>query len=166
MRERRGALLLLGVASAAGGGGGEERSGVDGGKGGVESRCSSISSKTLSSKLGGRDFFLSLRRSRCIGGLGGSIDNEGPDALGLSARWDVDIYPTEFRPLVVGIEKTETLGDRGNGSTVLCNPCGSAGTGGGGDDLRYKRERLLVVTVLSSSLSPKPNSPSSSDEST
>lgn len=166
MRERRGVLLLLGVASAAGGGGGEERSGVEGGKGGVESRCSSISSKTLLSKLGGRDFFLSLRRSRCIGGLGGSIANDGPDTVGLSARWEVDIYPTEFRPLVVGIEKTEILGDRGNGSTVLCSPCGRAGTGGGGGDWRRTKERLRVVTVLSSSLSPKPNSPSSSEEST
>jgi len=80
---------------------------------------------------GGRDFFRSLRRSRCIGGLGGSMPSE--DTLGLSARCEVDVYLTESRPLVVGIENTETVGERGNGSTGERNDWGSEGTGGGGD---------------------------------
>lgn len=77
----------------------------------------------------------------------------------------MDMCPRELRPLVVGIENTETVGDPGNGPTVLSSPCGSAGTGGGGDWRSIISERLRVVTVLSSSLSPEPNSPSSSEES-
>lgn len=114
---------------------------------------------------GGRDFFRNLRRSRCIGGLGGSIASEPPEALGLSARCDVDVYPTELRPLVVGIENTDTVGERGNGSTGEGSDKGSAGTGGGGDCLNLSCGRMRAVTVLSSSLSVNPRSASSSDES-
>lgn len=61
--------------------------------------------------------------------------SEPPEALGLSARCEVDVYPTELRPLVVGIENTDTVGERGKGSTGERNEWGSTGTGGGGDCL-------------------------------
>ena len=60
------------------------------------------------------------------------FNDEGDNkTLGLSARCEVDVYLTESRPLVVGIEKTETVGERGNGSTGERNDWGSEGTGGG-----------------------------------
>lgn len=97
-------------------GGEDALSGVEGGNGGDdESRCSSISSKTLLSIFGGRDFLRRRRRSRWEGGEGGTIASD--EAAPERTRCDVELkYPIEFRPDVVGIENTETVGERGNGS--------------------------------------------------
>lgn len=91
-------------------------SGVEGGNGGDdESRCSSISSKTLLSICGGRDFLRRRRRSRWVGGEGGTIASD--EAAPERTRCDVELkYPIEFRPEVVGIENTDTVGEPGNGS--------------------------------------------------
>ena len=120
MRAKSGVLEPpLGVASSEEEGiigimGGEEAlSGVEGGNGGEdESRCSSMSSKTLLSICGGRDFLRRRRRSRWAGGEGGSIASD--EAAPERTRCDVELKcPIEFRPDVVGIEKTDTLGERG-----------------------------------------------------
>lgn len=155
-------------------------SGVEGGRGGEdESRCSSMSSKTLLSMLGGRDFLRRRRRSRWVGGEGGSMPSD--EAAPERTRCDVELKcPTEFRPDVVGIEKTETVGERGRGSIGEGEKgWGRAGTGGGKGwfELVCKWEfeepgrsmgavRESAVTVLSSSLSsenPKSTSSSSSE---
>ena len=141
MRDKSGVLdPPLGVASneeevIIGTMGGEDAlslSGVEGGKGGGdESRCSSISSKTLLSIFGGRDFLRRRRRSRWVGGEGGSMASDA--AAPERTRCDVELkYPMEFRPDVVGIEKTDTVGERGKGSIGEGERAwGRAGTGGG-----------------------------------
>ena len=185
MRDKSGVFdpPLPGVASTEEEGiigtiGGEDAlSGVEGGNGGdEESRCSSMSSNTLLSMCGGRDFLRSRRRSRW-GGEGGSIArDEAPERT----RWDVELKcPIEFRPDVVGIEKTETAGERGKGSIGEGEKAGGRAGTGGGEWIELVCEwefeeppRSMgavferAVTVLSSSLSsenPKPASSSSSE---